>query len=638
MRAATVRPVRFPWSAWERPARLETHALQHSISVSLASESCALTRKAGRGASIFRGVDSSRRAASTLRETTANLEVDGTIKPLSERSFVEPVVRLIPLGGLGEIGLNMMLVECGEDLIAIDCGLMFPDDELPGIDHVIPDFTYALARRAGFRAVVLTHGHEDHIGALPYLLRQATVPVYGTPMTLALVAERLREHGLAEAADLRTIRARQRVEAGPFGIEAIRVTHSIVDGIGLAIDTPAGTVVHTGDFKLDPSPLDGELPDYRRFAELGEQGVLVLCSDSTNADRPGHTGSEVEVGQALATRFEGASGRIIVATFASHIHRIQQVLTLASRTGRRVALLGMSMQKNVTIAAELGYLRVPDGVLVPLEELDELPAHRQVILSTGSQGEPNSAMALMAAAEHKYVRVERGDLVIISARVIPGNERTIGRVVNALYRLGAEVLYEDNAFVHVSGHASQEDLKLMFNLTRPRYFIPVHGEYRHLLAHARLAESVGIGPDRVFLIEDGTGVEVSKTTARRVGPFPAGRVLVDGKSIGDIGAVVLRDRQLLSEDGLVAVSLAVDREGAVVAGPEIASRGFVYVKENEPLLEELKKAVLAALAERDPEAPSDREQVGATVRSTVRHFVNQRFRRKPVVLPIILEV
>ena len=551
---------------------------------------------------------------------------------------MEPVVRLIPLGGLGEIGLNMMLVESGEDLIAIDCGLMFPDDELPGIDHVIPDFSYALARRAGFRAVVLTHGHEDHIGALPYLLREAAVPVYGTPMTLALVAERLREHGLAEAADLRTIRARQRVEAGPFGIEAIRVTHSIVDGIGLAIDTPAGTVVHTGDFKLDPSPLDGELPDYRRFAELGEQGVLVLCSDSTNADRPGHTGSEVEVGQALATRFDGASGRIIVATFASHIHRVQQVLTLASRTGRRVALLGMSMQRNVTIAAELGYLRVPDGVLVPLEELDDLPAHRQVILSTGSQGEPNSALALMAAAEHKYVHVERGDLAIISARVIPGNERTISRVVNALYRLGAEVLYEDNAFVHVSGHASQEDLKLMFNLTRPRYFIPVHGEYRHLLAHARLAESVGIGPDRVFLIEDGTGVEVSKATARLVGRFPAGRVLVDGKSVGDIGAVVLRDRQLLAEDGLVAVSLAVDRDGVVVAGPEIASRGFVYVKESEPLLEELKKAVLAALAERDPDAPWERDLVGATVRSAVRHFINQRFRRKPVVLPIILEV
>jgi ribonuclease J len=532
----------------------------------------------------------------------------------------------------------MMLIESGDDLIAVDCGLMFPDDELPGIDHVIPDFTYALARRSGFRAVVLTHGHEDHIGALPYLLREAEVPVYGTPLTLALVAERLREHGLAETADLRPIRPRQRFEAGPFSIEPIRVTHSIADGIGLAIDTPAGTIVHTGDFKLDPTPLDGEPPDYRRFAELGEQGVLVLCSDSTNVERPGHTPSEMDVGQALGARFDAASGRIIVATFASHIHRIQQVLTLAARTGRRVALLGMSMQKNVTIAAELGYLRVPDGIIVPLEELGELPARRQVILSTGSQGEPNSALALMAAGEHKYVRVERGDLVIVSARVIPGNERTISRVVNALYRLGAEVLYEENAFVHVSGHASQEDLKLMFNLTRPRYFIPVHGEYRHLLGHARLAESVGITSDRVFLIEDGMGVEVSPTEARAAGPFPAGRVLVDGKSVGDIGAVVLRDRQLLAEDGLVAVSIAVDRHGTVVAGPEIASRGFVYVKENEPLFEEMKKVVLAALAERDPDAPSDRELIGATVRSAVRHFINQRFRRRPVVLPLVLEV
>ena len=551
---------------------------------------------------------------------------------------MEPVVRLIPLGGLGEIGLNMMLIESGDDLIAVDCGLMFPDDELPGIDHVIPDFTYALARRSGFRAVVLTHGHEDHIGALPYLLREAEVPVYGTPLTLALVAERLREHGLAETADLRPIRPRQRFEAGPFSIEPIRVTHSIADGIGLAIDTPAGTIVHTGDFKLDPTPLDGEPPDYRRFAELGEQGVLVLCSDSTNVERPGHTPSEMDVGQALGARFDTASGRIIVATFASHIHRIQQVLTLAARTGRRVALLGMSMQRNVTIAAELGYLRVPDGIIVPLEELGELPARRQVILSTGSQGEPNSALALMAAGEHKYVRVERGDLVIVSARVIPGNERTISRVVNALYRLGAEVLYEENAFVHVSGHASQEDLKLMFNLTRPRYFIPVHGEYRHLLGHARLAESVGITSDRVFLIEDGMGVEVSPTEARAAGPFPAGRVLVDGKSVGDIGAVVLRDRQLLAEDGLVAVSIAVDSHGTVVAGPEIASRGFVYVKENEPLFEEMKKVVLAALAERDPDAPSDRELIGATVRSAVRHFINQRFRRRPVVLPLVLEV
>ncbi len=550
---------------------------------------------------------------------------------------MEPSVRLIPLGGLGEIGLNMMLVETGDDLIAVDCGLMFPDDELPGIDHVIPDFSYALARRDGFRAVLLTHGHEDHIGALPYLLREAPVPVYGTPMTLALVGERLREHGLLEGADLRPMRPRDRFELGPFGVEPIRVTHSIVDGIGLAIQTPVGTIVHTGDFKLDPRPLDGETPDYRRFAELGDQDVLVLCSDSTNVDRPGHTRSETEVGQALAERFERAAGRVIVATFASHIHRIQQVLTLAARHRRRAALLGMSMQKNVMLAAELGYLQVPEGLLLPLEDLAALPPERQVILSTGSQGEPNSALALMAAGEHKYVQVLPGDLVIISARVIPGHERTIGRVVNALYRRGAEVLYEDNAFVHVSGHASQEDLKLMLNLTRPRYFVPVHGEYRHLLGHARLAESVGLGPDRVFLLEDGTALEMTKTAARAVAGFPAGRVLVDGKSVGDVGAVVLRDRQLLAEDGFVVVAVTVDKTGAVVAGPEIASRGFVYIEESQELLEEMKRAVLTAIAEGERGAAFDREVAGVRVRTAVRQLINQRFRRKPVVLPMILE-
>jgi ribonuclease J len=553
--------------------------------------------------------------------------------------LTEPAVRLIPLGGLGEIGLNMMLVEFGDDVIAVDCGLMFPDaDEMPGIDYVIPDFSYAVAKRDGFRAVFLTHGHEDHIGAVPYLLRQAAVPVYGTPMTLALLAEKLREHGLAETADLRPIRPRERIEIGPFRVEPIRVTHSIVDGIGLAIDTPVGTIVHTGDFKLDPSPLDGEPSDYQRFAELGEQGVLVLCSDSTNVDRPGHTRSELEVGHALRERFAHARGRIIVATFASHIHRIQQVLQLADEHGRQVALLGMSMEKNVRVASGLGYLRIPEGVLLPLDEVAALAPARQVILSTGSQGEPHSALALMAAGEHRAVRIEQGDLVIISARVIPGNERTIGRVVNALLRLGAEVLYEDNAFVHVSGHASQEDLKLMLSLTRPRYFIPVHGEYRHLLGHARLAQQSGLDAERVFLIEDGTGIELTKTAARVLGRYPVGRVLVDGKGVGDIGAVVLRDRQLLAQDGLVAVALAVDRDGRVLAGPEIASRGFVYVKENEPLLEELRAAITAALATRDRTQPFDREAAAALVRTTVRSFINQRFQRKPVVLPVILEV
>ena len=556
-----------------------------------------------------------------------------------EPSTSEPAVRLIPLGGLGEIGLNMMLVEFGDDVVAVDCGLMFPDpDEMPGIDYVIPDFAYAVAKRDGFRAVLLTHGHEDHIGALPYLLRTTRIPVYGTPFTLALVAEKLREHNLLETADLRPMKPHDRIEAGPFRIEPIRVTHSIADGIGLAIDTPVGTIVHTGDFKLDPTPLDGETPDYTRFTELGEHGVLLLCSDSTNVDRPGHTRSELDVGAALRERFQRANGRIVVATFASHIHRIQQVLTLAAEHGRRVALLGMSMEKNVRVASELGYLRVPADLVMPLDDLVALPSGRQVILSTGSQGEPNSALSLLATGEHRAMQVQRGDLVIISARVIPGNERTIGRVINALLRRGADVLYEDNAFVHVSGHASQEDLKLMLNLTRPRYFMPVHGEYRHLLGHARLAESVGLASDRVFLVEDGAVVEMTKTAARVIGHLPVDRVLVDGKGIGDIGSVVLRDRQILAESGLVAVSLVIDRTGRVVSGPEIASRGFVYMQENQPLIDEIKQAVMDAVTGRDPATPGDREAVGTLVRTTVRQFINQRFQRKPIVLPIILEV
>jgi ribonuclease J len=549
---------------------------------------------------------------------------------------MEPFVRLVPLGGLGEIGLNMMLVEFGEDLIAVDCGLMFPDDELPGIDYVIPDFTYALAKPDALRAVFLTHGHEDHVGALPYLLQRARVPVYGSPLTIALVAEKLREHDLGDVA-LHAIRPRDRIEVGPFVVQPLRVTHSIADGVGLAITTPVGTIVHTGDFKLDPTPLDGELPDYESFTALGDQGVLVLCSDSTNVDRPGHTRSESDVGVALAERFAAARGRIIVATFASHIHRIQAVLRLAARFGRHVALLGRSMERNVRVAADLGYLTLPEGVIVSLEELAEMSPEQQVILSTGSQGEPNSALALMASGEHKYFEVGRGDLVILSSRVIPGNERTVGRIINGLYRRGAEVLYEDNAFVHVSGHASQDDLKAMLNLTRPRYFMPVHGEYRHLLGHARLAEEVGLTPDRVFLMEDGAALEVTKTTATVVTGIPAGRVLVDGKGVGDVGPVVLRDRELLAEEGMIAVAIVVDVQGAVVAGPTIASRGVVYVKENEALIEELRTAVSNAVADMAPVERRDRELLSERMRFTVRRFVNQRFQRKPVILPMILE-
>ncbi|MBI2462581.1 MAG: ribonuclease J [Candidatus Rokubacteria bacterium] len=551
---------------------------------------------------------------------------------------IEPAVRIIPLGGLGEIGLNMMLLEAGEDLLAIDCGLMFPDDELPGIDHVIPDFSYLLGRRQALRGVVLTHGHEDHFGALPYLLREVEVPVYGTPLSLALARERLREHGLADRATLIPVRPREVYELGAFRVEPIRVTHSVADGIGLGIETPVGTLVHSGDFKFDQSPVDGELPDYQRLGELGERGVLLLFSDSTNVERPGHTPSERDVGRALAERFRRAPGRIILATFASHIHRIQQVLDLAAEHGRRVALLGMSMVANVRIATELGYLRVPEGVVLPLEELAELPPYRQVILSTGSQGEPHSAIALMATREHRSVQVEEGDLVILSARIIPGHERTISRVVNQFFRLGAEVLWEPAAFVHVSGHACQEELKMMLNLVRPRFFVPVHGEYRHLLFHSRLAQGLGLPRERVFVIEDGTGLEFTKTTGRVLGRFPTGRVLVDGKGIGDVGAVVLRDRELLAQDGMVVVAVTVDRgTGEIIAGPEIASRGWVYERESAAILEEAKQVIRDALGRHDPEVPMEREALRSLLRGSLRRFISQRFDRKPVVVPIILE-
>src|SRR5262245_1216667 len=550
----------------------------------------------------------------------------------------EPTIRVIPLGGLGEIGLNMMLLESGDDVLAVDHSLMVPDDELPGIDYVIPDFSYLLAKREACRGVILTHGHEDHIGALPYLLRELDVPVYGTRIALALAAERLKEHGLLEKARLVPVEPRRAFDLGPFRVEPIRVTHSVVDGVGYAIETPVGTVFHSGDFKFDPSPIDDERSDYHRMAELGERGVLCLMADSTNVDRPGATPSEREVGRHLAERFRKAPGRIIVATFASHIHRIQQVLDLAHAFGRRVALLGRSMETNVRIAAELGYLRIPEGCVVSLEEVAGLPPYRQVILSTGSQGEPNSAMALMAAEEHKYVRVAEGDLLIRSARIIPGHERTITRLVNQLLRLGADVLWEPVAFVHVSGHAAQEELKLLLNLIRPGFFIPVHGEYRHLLAHARLAGEVGIPRERAFVIEDGQGIEFTKTAARMLPGIPVGRVLVDGKGIGDVGAVVLRDRELLAQDGMVVVAVTVDRgTGEIIAGPEIASRGWVYERESEAVLEEARTVLREALAEKAGETPMARDVLQSLLRGTLRRCINPRYDRKPIVLPVILE-
>jgi ribonuclease J len=549
-------------------------------------------------------------------------------------------VRVIPLGGLGEIGLNMMVVEAADDLLVIDAGLMFPDEEMPGVDLVVPDMSYVFAHREKVRAVLLTHGHEDHIGALPYLLNGLKVPVYGTPLSLGLAAEKLKEADLLSVADLRPVHPRDRLQLGAFDVQFLRVSHSIPDGVALGIGTPAGLIVHTGDFKFDQSPVDAQLTDYRRLSELGDGGVLALLSDSTNAGRDGFTPSEREVGKAFEEIFRSAEGRVIVACFASNIHRVQQVLDVAAALGKQVAVNGKSMVANTRIAAELGYLRIPKATLISLEELQRLPAARGVIVTTGSQGEPLSAIARMAAAEHKQIEVGSGDTVIFSARVIPGNEKSIARTINGLLRQGARVITEEEvAGVHVSGHASREELKLMLNLTRPNFFVPIHGEYRHLYLHAGLAREVGVPQDRVFVIEDGDILELNRESARVVGKVPAGRVFIDGKGIRDVGGEVLRDRQHLGRDGIVVVVLGVDRHtGKLVAGPEILSRGFVYEQDSKALLDDMKALVFSVLERASGEELADHALMQRQIKTALKRYLQREIERRPMIEQVIIEV
>jgi len=548
-------------------------------------------------------------------------------------------VRILPLGGVGEIGLNMTVIQGADDLLVIDAGLMFPDEEMLGIDLVIPDMRYLMDRRDKVRAVFLTHGHEDHTGALPYLLADLRVPVYGTPLSLGLAAEKLKEADLLTQADLRPVRPRDRLKVGAFGIEFLRVSHSIPDSVALAIETPAGMIVHTGDFKFDQSPVDDQLTDYRRLSELGDAGVLVLLSDSTNAVRDGFTPSERSVGLVFDEIFRSAKGRVIVACFASNIHRVQQVLDVAAALGKQVAVSGKSMVANTRIAAELGYLRVPGGTLISLEEMQRLPPAQGVVVTTGSQGEPLSAIARMAAAEHKQMRVAPGDTVIFSARVIPGNEKSIGRTINSLFRQGAHVITEDASGVHVSGHASREELKLMLNLVRPTYFVPIHGEYRHLHHHAQLAREVGVPDGRTFVVEDGDILEFTPESGRVVGRAPAGRVFVDGKRVGDIGDAVLRDRQHLAQDGMVTVVLALDRYvGKLVAGPEIVSRGFLHDVDSDALLNEIKVLVCSAVDGSSEEERSDRALMQQRIKAVLKKHLQKTMERRPVILPVIIYV
>lgn len=547
-------------------------------------------------------------------------------------------LKIIPLGGLNEIGKNMTVFEYGDDILLVDCGMAFPEDEMLGIDIVIPDITYLQKNADKLRAIVLTHAHEDHIGSLPYVLRELPVPVYGTRLALGIVANRLKEHGVE--GDLRNVNAGQTIKVGAFSVEFIHSNHSIPDATALAIHTPVGVVVHTGDFKIDCTPIDGDMIDLGRLAQLGKKGVLALLSDSTNAERSGYSMSESTVGKSFEEFFRTAGDRrIIVATFASNIHRIQQIFDAAVRYGRKVAISGRSMENIVNVAMELEYIHVPEGVLIGIDQIRRYPDNKIVIITTGSQGETMSALYRMAFSEHRKVEIGPSDLIVISASPIPGNEKLVSRVINELLKKGAQVVYESLADVHVSGHASQEELKLMISLVKPKFFVPVHGEQRHLLQHAELAKLLGWDSSNIFIMDIGKVLELDRHSAKINGTVPSGRVLVDGLGVGDVGNIVLRDRKHLSEDGLIVLVLGLsgeDRE--LVSGPEIVSRGFVYVRESENLMDDIKEVVLNSVADAKRRGLSDYNGIKNLVRADLSDHLYQKTKRKPMILPIIMEV
>lgn len=549
-------------------------------------------------------------------------------------------VRIIPLGGLGEIGKNMTVIECANDMFIIDCGLAFPDAEMLGVDLVIPDFTYVEQNADRLRGIVLTHGHEDHIGSLAYLLKKVNTPVYGTRLTLALVESKLKEHQLNGAVSLNVVEPRKTIRMGCMGVELIHVNHSIPDAVALAIHTPAGVIVHTGDFKVDYSPINGGIIDLARFGELGSKGVLALLSESTNAERPGFTPTERKVGESFDKLFAEAEGkRIIIATFSSNIHRVQQIINYAEHFGRKVAVFGRSMVNVISIARELGYLDVKDGTIIDIDLMNRYSADQIVLITTGSQGEPMSALTRMAMGDHKKVSITPQDFIIISATPIPGNEKYVTRVVNELMKSGAHVVYERMYEVHVSGHACQEELKLMLALTRPKFFMPVHGEYKHLKKHSELAMSMGVPRDHIIIGQIGDIIETNGNSIKVVGEAPAGRVLVDGLGVGDVGSVVLRDRQRLAQDGLIIVVIGVDRaEDEVVSGPELISRGFVYVKESEAMMDAARKCLEDVIDRLTPGEKHDWNTLKGRLREALSDFIFHETKRSPMILPIILDI
>jgi ribonuclease J len=548
-------------------------------------------------------------------------------------------LKVIPLGGLGAIGKNMMVLEYGDALLVIDTGLMFPDDDMLGIDLVLPDFTYVVENKDKLLGILVTHGHEDHVGALPYLLKEAEAPVYGTRLTLALINAKLGEHGLQGKVSLNEVSPGRHLELGPFQIEFLEVAHSIPDGVGLGIRTPVGTVVHTGDFKLDQTPIDGRATAMQRFAELGREGVLLLLSDSTNADSAGFTGPESSVGQRLESIFALAEGRIIVASFASHIHRIQQVMDTAARHGRSLAIIGRSMVKNVNIASSLGYLTVPEGLLIKPHDIGLFPPDTVAILCTGSQGEPLSALARMAAHDHPAVEIMRGDTVVISARPVPGNETSVYRIIDRMFAAGARVIYESSAGVHVSGHAATEELKVMLNLVHPRFFVPIHGEHRHLYFHAELAKAIGIPDDHIFKLENGDVLELTADFAEVTGRVQAGMILVDGFAMGDFHDLVLRDRKHLATDGLVMVVVArSSQDGSIVGEPEVVFRGIAHAGDLDELTDRAKKLVTQSLSAEDMLQLNDTGLVKTRIHDVLQKFLRKEAGRRPMILPVIVEV
>ena len=563
-------------------------------------------------------------------------------KPVNEKKNIKVArdrLKIIPLGGLEEVGKNMTVFEYGNEMIIVDCGVAFPEDDMLGVDLVIPDFSYLTKNREKFKAMVITHGHEDHIGAIPYVLKELNVPVYGTRLTLGLIKNKLEEHKLVRSTSLKCVKAGDVITIGCFKIEFIRSTHSIADSVALAITTPVGVIFHTGDFKIDYTPIDGKPIDLSRIAEIGNQGVLALMSDSTNAEREGYTMSEKTVGKVFDNIFTGCTKRIIVATFASNVHRVQQIVNSAVKTNRKVAICGRSMENVMNVAIELGYLNIPDGVLIDIDDIDDYIPERLVLITTGSQGETMSGLSRMASGTHRKVVITRDDLVIISATPIPGNEKLVSNVIDDLFKIGADVIYHSLADVHVSGHACQEEQKLMLSLVKPKYFIPVHGEYRHLKAHAETAMKIGIPEENIMMLTNGRVLELDKNMCKLGSTVPAGQLLVDGLGVGDVGNIVLKDRQHLSQDGLIIVVIAMDgKTGQILAGPDIISRGFVYVRESEDLMDSIKRQICKDISNMESEGIKDWTTIKTRVKDTLHDFVYSKTKRNPMIIPIISEI